>query len=78
MSYSLNRSLRYAHSLLRESNLLNFLVNRVLAVEGAILHLLEPLRHRALVARRGVVAALALGARQNREITHFISLLSVL
>ena len=57
--------------------LLGFLVGRALTAAGAELHLLETLGGRLLVTGRGVVTALALGARQNREITHFNSLLSV-
>ncbi len=58
--------------------LLGFLVGRALTAAGAELHLLETLSSRLFITSRGVVTALALGARQNREITHFSSLLSVL
>ena len=46
-----------------------------LAAEGAVLRLLQPLGHRALVARRRVVPALAFRASKNRQIAGHFSVL---
>ena len=53
-------------------------MSRALTAEGAELHLFQTLRHRLFVTGRGVVPALAFAARQNREITHFLVLSSLL
>ena len=50
--------------------LLRFLVQRVRATELAVLLHLQPLSLLLLVARRGIVPALALAARQVHGVTH--------